>query len=136
MENWIAIVTVCIKCSNIAREIHFTGVPQPQVTVSWRAPKSKDLYPMTALGILLEYLTDTAVSPLQKVRIQSRKHEIRYGHLIMHSIFSVVKYENSLRNSWKNILHSPITSRTQSSKTAREYSTSISGMIWVKLIGI
>jgi len=36
------------------------------LTVSWRAPKSKDLYPMTALGILLEYLTDTAVSPLQK----------------------------------------------------------------------
>ena len=40
-----------------------------QVTVGWRAPKSKDLYPMTALGILLEYLADTAVSPLQKVNV-------------------------------------------------------------------
>jgi len=53
------------------------------VTVGWRAPKSKDLYPMTALGILLEYLADTAVSPLQKEFVE--KHPPMANH-VSHSI--------------------------------------------------
>ncbi|XP_032814630.1 uncharacterized protein C05D11.1-like [Petromyzon marinus] len=36
------------------------------VTVAWRGPSAKDLYKMTAIGTLLEYLSDTAISPLQR----------------------------------------------------------------------
>ncbi|XP_033118146.1 uncharacterized protein C05D11.1-like [Anneissia japonica] len=36
------------------------------VYIGWRGPKSQDLYEMSALNVILEYLTDTAVSPLQR----------------------------------------------------------------------
>ncbi|XP_070567442.1 uncharacterized protein C05D11.1-like isoform X2 [Ptychodera flava] len=36
------------------------------VYMGWRGPKAKDLYMMSANSILLEYLTDTAVAPLQR----------------------------------------------------------------------
>lgn len=60
------------------------------VTVSWRAPKSKDLYPMTALGILLEYLTDTAVSPLQKEFVE------KHPPLANHVSYSIIENSEGL----------------------------------------
>ncbi|XP_071956159.1 uncharacterized protein C05D11.1-like [Antedon mediterranea] len=36
------------------------------VYIGWRGPKSQDLYEMSALNVILEYLTDTSVAPLQR----------------------------------------------------------------------
>ncbi|ELU05156.1 hypothetical protein CAPTEDRAFT_140557 [Capitella teleta] len=36
------------------------------VTVAWRGPVAKDQFSLSALNILLEYLTDSAISPLQR----------------------------------------------------------------------
>ncbi|XP_071830473.1 uncharacterized protein C05D11.1-like [Apostichopus japonicus] len=36
------------------------------VYAAWRGPQAKDLYGMSAVSVLLEYLTDTSVAPLQR----------------------------------------------------------------------
>ena len=36
------------------------------VCVAWRGPSALDRYSFTAVGVLLEYLTDTPVAPLQR----------------------------------------------------------------------
>jgi Zn-dependent M16 (insulinase) family peptidase len=36
------------------------------IRICWRGPKAKDCYNMTAMQILMEYLTDTPVAPLQR----------------------------------------------------------------------
>ena len=36
------------------------------VYIAWRGPPAKDQYTVTALYVMMEYLTDTAVAPLQR----------------------------------------------------------------------
>uniref|UniRef100_UPI00358F5AD4 uncharacterized protein C05D11.1-like isoform X2 n=1 Tax=Myxine glutinosa TaxID=7769 RepID=UPI00358F5AD4 len=36
------------------------------VTLCWRGPMAKELFEMTAIGTLMEYMTDTPISPLQR----------------------------------------------------------------------
>jgi Zn-dependent M16 (insulinase) family peptidase len=39
--------------------------------VAWRGPKALDQRELTALALLCEYLTDSALSPLQKEFVES-----------------------------------------------------------------
>ena len=40
------------------------------VCVAWRGPSALDRYSFTAVGVLLEYLTDTPVAPLQRELVE------------------------------------------------------------------
>uniref|UniRef100_A0A8C4QG71 Peptidase M16 C-terminal domain-containing protein n=1 Tax=Eptatretus burgeri TaxID=7764 RepID=A0A8C4QG71_EPTBU len=40
------------------------------VTLCWRGPMAKELFEMTAIGTLMEYLTDTPISPLQRELVE------------------------------------------------------------------
>ena len=40
------------------------------VCVAWRGPSALDRYNLMAMGMLLEYLTDTPVAPLQRELVE------------------------------------------------------------------
>ena len=40
------------------------------VRVAWRGPSALNRYSFTAVGVLLEYLTDTPVAPLQRELVE------------------------------------------------------------------
>ena len=55
------------------------------VRLAWRGPSALDRCGFTAMGVLLEYLTDTPVAPLQRELVEA----VSYTHLTLPTIYSV-----------------------------------------------
>ncbi|XP_033646112.1 uncharacterized protein C05D11.1-like [Asterias rubens] len=67
------------------------------VYVAWRAPKAKDLYSMAALQVLMEYLTDTSVAPLQRDFVERDDpfcNRVRYSVIEATESCVYVKFDN------------------------------------------
>jgi Zn-dependent M16 (insulinase) family peptidase len=54
--------------SSVEKYVHYPSDDEDHgiVITAWRGPMAKDQFKMTALMVLMEYLTDTAISPLQR----------------------------------------------------------------------
>ncbi|XP_053381490.1 uncharacterized protein C05D11.1-like isoform X2 [Mercenaria mercenaria] len=67
------------------------------VTVAWRGPAAKDQYTFNSVSLLLDYLTDSAISPLQRdfVEIEEPYCSDVHGNMIENSESSIyIKFDN------------------------------------------
>ncbi|XP_038073979.1 uncharacterized protein C05D11.1-like isoform X2 [Patiria miniata] len=67
------------------------------VYMAWRAPKAKDLYTMAAVQVLMEYLTDTSVAPLQRDFVELEDpycSKVRYSVIEASESCVYVKFDN------------------------------------------
>ncbi|KAL4219134.1 hypothetical protein ACF0H5_021716 [Mactra antiquata] len=76
------------------------------VLVGWRGPRAKDIYEFESVNLLLNYMTDSAISPLQRdfVEIDDPFCSDVHGGMIENSVSSFYfKFENVLTEKLKDI---------------------------------
>ncbi|XP_072172090.1 uncharacterized protein C05D11.1-like [Diadema setosum] len=76
------------------------------VYMAWRGPAAQDLYGMSAVLILLEYLTDTSVAPLQRDFVEVSDafcSKVRYSMIEATASCLYLKFENVPKAKLKDI---------------------------------
>ncbi|XP_022082849.1 uncharacterized protein C05D11.1-like [Acanthaster planci] len=76
------------------------------VYMAWRAPKAKDLYAMAALQVLMEYLTDTSVAPLQRDFVEIKNpfcSKVRYSVIEASESCVYIKFDNVPKDKLSDI---------------------------------
>eukprot|EP00057_Strongylocentrotus_purpuratus_P020607 XP_011675081.1 PREDICTED: uncharacterized protein C05D11.1 [Strongylocentrotus purpuratus] len=67
------------------------------IYLAWRGPRAQDMYRMSAVMILLEYLTDTSVAPLQRDFVELSDaycSKVRYSIIEAKASCLYLKFEN------------------------------------------
>ncbi|XP_060600571.1 uncharacterized protein C05D11.1-like [Ruditapes philippinarum] len=76
------------------------------VIAAWRGPPAKDQYSFNSVGLLLDYLTDSAISPLQRdfVEIDEPFCSDVHGNLIENAESSIyIKFDNVFKNKLDSV---------------------------------